>query len=253
MDDPIEVPEEYTLDDLFEEPPSVTVKTRKGDKTFWIRTPTEPEKFMSQNVAGKKARELRDLLMDEKTEEHQLLVKTGLEIMTPEEMKLIWITSSLFQKTFELNRRSLDDRDEYFVPRPEGKDNGVIPPTQAEMDGYEKARIDEERKRLLDLQAQQTAIYNDLKQKADQIEESQLAETIEPLIVDQKSREEWNNQYGMQILVRCTFLDSDLAHRAFKDTAQAMKLMNTISGQKVMDALLNAHRGLMLDPDEIKN
>lgn len=254
MVDEIKVPEEYSLDDLLaEEVPSVTVTVGKKEKTFWIRPPTDPERAMAQNAARQKSRLLRDLLLDPESEEHQLLVKAEMENMTGDELRIIWLTSNLFQKAFEANRRSIDNRDEYFVPAPQGKEDGLIPPTSAEMDEYETAKQMQEAQRLKDISDQQTAIYNELKAESESMSDETIKGMIGPLIIDQQTSREWQAQYGLQILARCTFLDQDLTERAFKTTEDAMRLHNTKSGQKVLDALLSAHSGLMLDPDRVKN
>ena len=249
----IEIPEEYSLDDLMADAPEVEVEVGKKTMKFWIRPPTDPEKGMSQNVARRKSRELRARLEDPETEEHELLVKAELENMTPDEMRLIWLTSNLFRKTFELSRRSLNDRDEYFVPAPEGQEDGVIPPTNEDMDRYEQDKLGQEMKRLEDQQEQQTIIFKELQAESQAIPQDDLGKVIYPLIIEQQVSKEWNNQYGLQVLVRCTFSDKDLTKRAFEGTEQAVRLMNTQNGQKVLDALLNAHSGLMLDPDRLKN
>lgn len=254
MAENIKVPEEYSLDDLLaEEVPSVTVAVGKKEKTFWIRPPTDAERAMSQNAARQKSRALRELLLNPESEEHQLLVKAEMENMTSEELRLVWLTSNLFQKAFEVNRKSLDNRDEYFVPSPEGKEDGLIPPTGAEMDEYETAKRVQEEQRLKDVSDAQSAIYEELKQESESMSDETIRGIIGPLVIDQQASREWNSQYGLQILARCTFLDQDLTERAFKTTEEAMRLQNTKSGSKVLDSLLNAHSGLMLDPDRVKN
>jgi hypothetical protein len=250
----IEVPEEYSLDDLLaEEVPSVTVTVGKKEKTFWIRPPTDSERAMSQNAARQVSRKLRERLLDPETEEHQLLVNAEMDNMSSEELRLVWLTSNLFQKALEVQRRSLDSRDDYFVPTPEGKEDGLIPPSGAEMDEYETNKREQEAQRLRDVSEQQTVIYNELKEKSDNMSDDALRDIISPLIIDQQTSREWQAQYGLQILSRCTFLDQDLTERAFKTVEEALRLHNTKSGQRVLDSLLNAHSGLMLDPDRIKN
>lgn len=253
MADKVKLPVEYSLEDLMGDAPEVVVQVGKKQKTFWIKSPTDPEKSMAQNAARQKSRQLRAALEDPETEEHQLLVKAELENMTLDELRLVWLTSNLFQKTFELNRRSMDDRDEYFVPAPEGKEGGIIPPTNEDMDRYEEAKRAQERQRLADVSEQQKVLYAELKTKSETYKLEDMLAIIQPLIIDQQTSREWNNQYGMQVLIRCTYLDNDLTQRAFKTIGDAMRLMNTQSGQKVLDALLNAHSGLLLDPDRLKN
>lgn len=254
MEDEIPLAEEYDLDDvILDEPPEVSIIVNRKEKKYWIRPPTESEKLMSQNAARRKARELRDLLENPETEEHDLLIKGGMENMSPEELRMIWLTSTLFQRSFELNRLSLENREDYFVPRPEGKAEGVIPPTNEEIDRYEKDVQKQEQQRVKDLQAQQKSLLNKLKKESEELDPNDLENVVVPLMVEQKVSEEWNNQYGMQILVRCTYLDKELSKKAFESTEKAAKLLNSKAGQKVLEALLNAHRGLMLDPDILKN
>lgn len=249
----VQVPEEYDLDDVIIDPPSVTVVLGAKSKTFWIRPPTDPEKAMAQAVARKKSRELRARLEDPENEEHQLLVVDEMENLTTAEMRLIWLTSNLFQKTFEINRRSLDDREDFFVPSPEGSEDGVIPPTNEDMDRYEQAKIDSEGDRLEAIAKQQQVAFKELQDKSEEIPEDDLRNLIHPLIIDQQASREWSAQYGMQIIVRCTFLDKELTKKAFETPERALRLQNSTNGQKILDELSAAHSGLMLDPDRLKN
>lgn len=258
MEEEIQVPDELELEDVLTAPEKVSVVIERKsatpvEKEYWIRPPNEIEQSMSQSAARKIARELRERLEDEKSEEHELLIKDNLEEMTLPEMRLIWLTSNLFQKTFELNRRSLNDRDEFFVARPEGKENGVIPPTHAEMDQYEKDKKLSEKDRLVSLQEEQKRVFAQLKTQAEELNTEDLANVVQPLMIEQMIAEELNNQYGLQVLIRCTFLDPDLTKRAFQNTDQAKKMLNTKNGRKVLESLLSAHKGLMLDPDALKN
>lgn len=253
----LQVPEEYTLDDLLmedeDDKQKITVAVGKKTKTYWIRPPTEPEKSMAQNAARQKSRQLRDRLTDPETEEHQLLIQAEIENMNEEEIRKVWLTSNLFQKTFELSRRSLDSREDYFVDRPEGREDGVIPPTSGELDKYEQDKVEQEQKRLKDLQNQQTVIFKELNAKSAELPVGDLVEIIKPIIVEVKASQEWNSQYGLQILIRCTFSDAQRTKRAFEATGDALRLNNSPSGQKILKDLLDAHSGLMLDPDRLKN
>lgn len=258
MEDEILVPDELELEDVLTAPEKVTVVIERKDKppvekAYWIRPPDEIEKTMAQSASRIIARELREKLYDPDSEEHKLLVVDRLQDMTTDEKRLIWLTSNLVQKTFELNRRSLNDRDEYFVERPEGKEDGIIPPTNQEMDQYEDNKQDAEKQRLTSVSEQQKALFNELKKQSEKLSEDDLDNIVEPLMIDQMISEEWNLQFGMQVLIRCTFSDPDLTQRSFMNTQQALKLRNTKNGQKVLESLLSAHRGLMLDPDHLKN
>lgn len=257
MDEEILVPDELELEDALGTPEKVTVvvnqKGKSTERTYWVRPPDELEKTMAQSAARIRGRELRDKLIDPNSEEHQLIVVGRLQDMTDDEKRLVWLTANLVQKSFELNRRSLDDRDEYYVPHPEGKEDGLIPPTNAEMDAYEDAKRDAEKERLGSVQEQQNNLYKELKQQADELDTDDLNNIIEPVMIEQMTAEEWNLQYGMQILVRCTFTDENLTKRAFMNMDQALRLRNSKAGNHVLESLLAAHRGLMLDPDQLKN
>jgi hypothetical protein len=251
------VPEDLGLEDVLTEPERVpvviTVKGKAVEKEYWVRPPDDLEKAMAQNGARKVSRELREVLTDPKSEMHQLIVRAGIEEMTADEMRLLWLTSKLIQESYELSRMSLEDRDDFFVPRPEGKNDGVIPPTLEENDQYEIDKRAAEKDRLTSLADQQKAMFARLRKEADKLSMDDLRNVVEPMIIDQKTQEEWANQYGLQVLVRCTFLDPQLTERAFKDDKAARRLLNTNNGKKVLEALLLAHKGLMLDPDQLKN
>jgi len=257
MVEDIVVPDDLGLEDVLTAPERVTVTVVRNnkpvEKEYWIRPPDEMERAMAQNAARRVSRELRELLINEKSEEHDLIITAGLEEMSLEEMRLLWITSELVQKSFEMSRRSLEDREEFFVERPVGKEEGVIPPTTGEMDQYEIDKREAEKERLTSLNGQQKTLFERLKKESENMDKNDLLNVIEPMIVDQKTAEEWNNQYGMQILVRCTFNDAQLTEKTFTGVDQAMKLFRTNSGKKVLEALLLAHRALMVDPDQLKN
>lgn len=253
MVDEITLPEEYSLDDILNDVPKVTVVVKNKEKNFWIRPPADTERAMAQNAARQKSRQLRAVLEDPETEEHQLLVKVEAENMTDDDIRLVWLTSALFQRILEHNKRSLDNRDEYFVPEPEGKEDGLIPPTNEDMDRYEEAKRKQEKERIADLQVQNESITKELQAKADATPIDDLRKVIYPLIIEQQASREWNNQYGLQVLIRCTFLDQELTERAFQTTEEATRLLNTKDGNKVLQALLEAHNGLQLDADLLKN
>lgn len=254
MDEEILVPDELELEDVLGTPEKVTVFEGKSfERTYWVRPPDELEKTMAQSAARKVARELRDKLLDPESEMRELIIVGRLEEMTDDEKRLIWLTANLMQQSFELNRRSLNDRDEYYVPRPEGKEDGVIPPTDAEMNEYEDAVRDSEKERLTSVSEQQKALFNDLQRQSKELSKEDLDNIIEPLLIEQTASEEWNLQYGMQMLIRCTYTDPDLTERAFPDIKSALRLRNTKRGQVVLESLLATHRALMLDPDQLKN
>lgn len=253
MVEDIQVPDEYTLDDLLADAPSVTVEVGKKSKTFWVRPPTDTEKAMAMNAARIKSRELRDRLMDSETEEHTLLVKGDLSNMTEDEQRLLWFASNLFQKTFEINRRSMDQREDFFVEAPEGSPDGVIPPSNEDWDRYESERRTQEMARLKAAAAEQKKAMKALEKKSKEIPVEDLATEVQPWLVERQASREWQSQYGMQVLVRCTFLDAGLEKRAFDGPEQAMKLHNTAGGRLVLDALLAKHQELLLDPDLLKN
>jgi hypothetical protein len=230
------------------------VTYRGKEKTFYVRTPTEPEKAMAMNAARLKSRELRDRLEDQKSEEFQLLIEAEKANFSIEEKRYVWLASQLVQKSFELRRRSLEDRDDFYVEPPEGQDDGVIPPTNAEIDKYEQEKRAQDLLRLDALQGQQDILFKELKEQADKIPEADLDNLIQPILIDQKTSAEWNSQYGMQILIRCTFLDIEMTQKAFPEgIGQALRLENTKGGQKVLHELLNAHNGLTIDVDELLN
>lgn len=252
----VTAPEEYSLDDLLmeeDERMKVVIKAGKGEKTFWIRPPTETEKVMAQNAARQKSRALRERLIDPENEEHQLLIKAEMDNMTQEEMRSVWLASNLFQKTFELTRRSLDNREDFFVPAPEGQEDGVIPPTSTQMDEYETAKRKVEQDRLENVADEQEKLLKELQEQSQELPIDKLAEVVQPILVELKASAEWNAQYGLQILIRCTFLDQERTKRAFEGTGAALRLENSPGGKKVLDELLQAHSGLMLDPDRLKN
>lgn len=253
----VTVPKEYSLDDLLmeeeDERLKVVVAVGKKEKTFWLRPPTEIEKSMATNAARQKSRELRELLGNPETEEHRLLIQGEIENMTPDEMRQVWLASNLFHKTFEMNRRSLDQREDFFVERPEGSEDGVIPPTSEQMDDYETAKIEQEKERLESLSKQQEIILKELQERAVELSDEEMAEVVRPILVEIKTSAEWNAQYGLQVLIRCTFLDKERTKRAFEATGDALRLENSPSGKKILQELLDAHSGLMLDPDRLKN
>lgn len=249
-----ELPEELTLDDLFADAPKVTVQVGKKVKTFYVRTPTEPEKAMAINAARIKSRELRERLNDPETEEHKLLIEEEINNLTIEEKRYIWLAYNLVQKSSELRRRSVEDRDEFYVEPPEGREGGIIPPTNAELDEYEIAKRGQEVVRMDSLQEQQALAFKELKEQSETIAENDLDNIVRPILIDQKTTTEWNNQYGMQILIRCTFLDVEMKQKAFPEgTEQVLRLENTTGGRKVLHELLQTHNGLTLDVDELGN
>lgn len=258
MVEEIVVPDDLGMEDVLTAPERVTVTIeRKGntpvEKEYWIRPPDDLERAMAQNSARRVSRELRELLLDSESEQYDLIIEAGFEEMTIEEMRLLWLTSELMQQSYEMSRRSLNDRDDFFVEPPEGKDDGVIPPTIGEMDQHEIDKRAAEKERLTSLSDQQKSLFDRLKKEAEDLNTDDLRNIVEPMIVEQKTAEEWNNQYGMAVLARCTFKDPQLTEKAFKDVEAAKKLLNTSNGKKVLESLLLAHKGLMLDPDALKN
>lgn len=253
MEDEIQVPDELELDDVMSKPADVTVVVGNKERTYWLRPPTDKEKDMARSLARRVSRALREQLEDESSEEHDLLIKAPVEEMTVDEKRLIWLSSNIYQKTFELSRMSLENRDEYYVEEPEGKEDGIIPPTLKEQDDYDKAKTDAEKQRLYDLQASQKSAFAELRRESEEMSEEDLDNVVIPLLIEQKVAEELNNQYGLQVMVRCTFDDEALTKRSYETTERALRLLNTKQGKSAMERLLLTHSGLMLDPDQLKN
>jgi hypothetical protein len=252
-EDEILVPDELEMDDILGKPTSVTVVVGNRKRTFWLRPPTDMERDMARALARRTVNELRDRLENEKTEEHDLLIRSAMEEMTPDEKRLIWLTANLFQKTFELSRLSLENRDEYFVAEPEGKMEGIVPPSAKEVADYDKAKKASEKDRLNDLNKSQKDAFAELKRESQELNIDDLDNLVRPLLVEERLGTEWNNQYGLQVLVRCTFDDEDLTKRSYETTERALRLFNTKQGKSAMEKLLMTHTALMLDPDQLKN
>ncbi len=253
MEEEIIVPRELEMEDVLVDPVSVEVVVGNKKRTFWVRPPTDMEQDMARVLSRRRSRELRTLLEDDSTEEHDLLVRGAMEEMTLEEKRLIWLTFNLYQKTYELSRLSLENREEFYVAPPEGKQDGIIPPTNKDMDEYEDAKQDAERDRLGNLQQSQNSVFAELKREAQDMSGDDLDNAIQPILIEQRLAEEANNQYGLQVLVRCTFNDKDCTNRSYETPEQALRLLNTKRGKSAMERLLAAHSALMMDADQLKN
>lgn len=244
--------QEYTLEDIIFEPPHVDIVLQNKERRFWVRPPTPIEKDMCQAVARSRSRELRKILNNPKTEEHKLLIKSQVDDLTDEDLQLLWVAANLYQKIFEINRISLDNREEYFVPEPKGKEDGVIPPTAEEMEQYEEAKEKAEQQRQDDVAAAQEQARKSLENEAKAKPKKELRDSVIATLVEQKCQEEWNAQYGLQLIFRCTYLDKDLGQRAFKTEGYLRRMAVSPDGERLIERLRNEHMGLMLNPDLLK-
>lgn len=242
----------YDLDDLIFDPPAVTVEIKGKSRTFYIRPPDEMERSMAQASSRAQSRDLRKRLESPRSEERRLLITEQLESVNDDELRLIWTTQRLMQEIFKIERRSLENRDEYFVPAPEESEPGV-PPTAEDVERWEDDKDKAEKHREEDVVAAQKAATKALEDQAKTFSHKSLIEQISPQIVEQLAGREWNAEFGFQLIVRCTFLDKNLTKPAFKTIGIVKRLMVTPEGTKLIEELRNAHMGLMLQPDSLGN
>lgn len=247
--------EEYTLDDLVFEPPSVVIEVDGKTKKFWLKPPNETERQMAQNAARAQSRALRKELEDKKSEKRQLLIDEEINNLSEDELRMLWTSKRLFNRIFEAQRTSLENRDDYFVPAPVGPDgeDGIIPPTPEQMDRYEDEKEESEKRRQEELAASQKQAAEALQIESKAVSHKDLISDVVPNLIDQFCQREWNAEYGVQLVTRGTFLDKRLNRPAFKTADNVKALLLTEGGRKIVEELTRGHLGMQLDPDKVKN
>jgi hypothetical protein len=231
-----------TIEDLLQHPSSLEITVGKKSLTVYVRSLTQVEQELSRGSARRASRDLRRLLEDTETEEHQLLVKDELEEYEHAALKNLWITNRLVQRAVEAQRESLENREQGYIPEP---DENAMP---ADLDRYENDVDDMEDKREKNVQQKIVSIKDKLDEEVDSISVEVLREDAITTLIDNICAQTFNREFAVQMVARGTFNDADCTKPTFKASSEVKRLRG-----ETLEALANAHYALMVDPEAIKN
>ncbi len=237
-----------SIEELLLEPQSVTIAGKTKDITLWVRPLTDIERSLAQGAARAQSRSLRKTLSNPDTEEYQLLIKNEVEEYTREQLNQAWVASNLVSRAMQMRRKSLEDRDETYVPEPEPSEDGTVFPTAEEMEAYEEAVEVAEENREKNVSEAIKNVKKQLEEEVAEMDEDGLRKAVEPRLIDSICGNVWNREYSIQSILRGTFKDKEFTKPAFKSVSDVYALKDNAK-QK----LAEAHMALLLDPDSIKN
>lgn len=248
-----------TIDQLLIEPHKVLVPTGKtirkeGEKAYdeevpvWIRPLTEIERSLAQGAARAHSKSMRKVLSNPDSEEHQLLIQSEVEDLTREQLEQAWVASNLINRAMQVRRKSLEDRDDSYIPEPEGSPDGVILPTAEELEAYEEAVEGAEDQREENVKEAVKNVRTQLEEEVVGMDDDVLKAEVVPKFIDSICGNVWNREYSLQQILRGTFKDKKLTQRAFESIGDVYALKDSAK-QK----LAEEHMGLLIDPDAIKN
>lgn len=229
-----------TIESLLVRPQSVELP---GGVKVWVRPLSQIERELCQGAARRASRDLRKLLEDPKTEQHQLLVVEELQEYDIKQLRDLWIGSRLIQKALQINRESLENRDETYVPEPEGNDL-----TPEAMDRYEDEVEEVEQQRETGVAGAIGTASKQLDEEVQGISEDALREQAHPALIEHQLSEVWTREFAAQMLVRATFNDKECRKFTFKTSNEVFMLR-----PDVLKHLTDSHYGLMVEPEAIKN
>ena len=237
-----------TIAELLADPDPLLIPVRVKDKKsgeivekeirVFPRRPTDVEMDMCRQAANRARREQRQLLLDEKSEEHALLLREPLEDADPEALRSLWVQGQLIQRAAEIQRESLEERE--YVPEPEGD---IITP--AEQDAYDESLIGAEDDRRTNLIKAIETAKRVLDEEAKTIPEGALLKSVMPKHAETIAQGKWNDVYTANVIARCTFSDANYRKPYFKTVSEVDMLRSRHPG--AYQRLADTHRALLLD------
>lgn len=231
-----------TIADLLVKPQSLSLSM--GDRTLklWVRPLSTTERELCQATARGVSRRLQRELEDPKTENHRLLIADELEVFNKGQLQELWVNAHLLDRAIKINVKSLEDRDQTFVPEPEGENVTV-----SEINAYENTIDDNEESRETNVNAAVNAARKLLQEEVKTITLKELKSSAAPNLIEQIVSQEWQREYSVAMLARGTFLDQDCQKPAFKTNEQVKMLR-----PDALEQLTSAHYGLILEPEALK-
>jgi hypothetical protein len=233
-----------TLDDLLVKPTKVEVPSfGKEPLVVYIRRLTQVERDLCTAAARRASREMRRKLEEPESEERQLLVDDEINEYDLEAMRAAWVNTKLVRRALKIHRLSLENRDETYVPEPEGDD--VMP---ADVEKWENLVDKTEEEREQRVQESIVAAQRQLNDEVQELSEEELRRNASPSLIDTICSDIWTNEYVAQMISRGTFQDADATKPAFKTASDVKRLL-----PKALEAISKAHMGLLIDPESVKN
>lgn len=209
----------------------------------WIKPMTQIERDLSQAYARRVSRDLRKKLQDPESEEHQLLIAEELEEYDQAALTSLWIQNRLVARATAIRRESLENRDQTYVPDPEGPD---VTNSDIEKHEDEVEEVEEQREESVSAAIKSAKMELDEEVKAISVED--LRSEAVPALIDNILATIWLREFNVQMISRATFLDEACQKFAFKTSAEVYNLR-----QDVVDKLATHHYGLMVEPEALKN
>lgn len=232
------------LDTLFLKPvPVVLDKDTDNEMTVWIKAMTQIDRDMCQAYARRASRETRKKLLDPDSNERQLLVVEELEEYDRDQLSVLWINNRLAARTTAIKRESLENRDQTFIPEPEGSDV-----TNAEIEQHELEVEEVEEQREESVQSMVKSAKKELEEEVAEVSIEDLRVEAEPALIENILSSVWMREFNCQMISRGTFLDEKCTKPVFKTSSEVNDLRPT-----VLDLLATSHYGLMVEPEALKN
>lgn len=234
----------HTLDDLLIKPVPVDIEGF-GDKPlrFYIRRLTQVERDLCTASARRASREMRKKLEDTSTEEHMLLIEDEIAEIDMAALRAAWVSARVTRKSLTIYRLSLENRDQTFIPEPEGDD--VLP---ADVERWENAVEDAEEDREKAVREAIASAQRELNEAAEKLTLEELRDGAGPALIDNICADIWTTEYVAQMIARGTFTDKDTQKPAFKTATEVKRLQ-----PKALELLSKSHMGLLIEPEAVKN
>lgn len=213
------------------------------DLTVYVRPLTNLERDFCQAYARRAARTFRKRLEDRESSDHQLLIVEELEEYEVEQLSSLWVSNRLVTRASAIRRRSLEDRDQQYIPEPEGLDV-----TNAQMERYETEVEEAEEQREKSVSSSVISARDELLEEVKGISLDTLREEAIPALIDNVVNQEWMLEFNAQMVARATFTDEDCKKLAFKDAAETQTIK-----PEIFKKLTDNHYGLMIEPEALKN
>lgn len=231
-----------TLQDLMVKPQPVEIKVGDDSLKVWVRTLSQIERSLAEAGARTASRQLRKVLEDPKSEDHQLLIASEIEDYGVEKLRDLWVQSRLVERAIEINRKTLEDRDKTFVPEPDGESV-----TMAEVERWENEVEEIEEKRESGVLAAINAARVQLEEEVKNIKTATLKKQAIPDLIDNVIGQFWQREFAAQMLSRGTFKDSACTKTFFR-TSEEVKMLRP----DILELLTNSHYALVLEPEALK-
>jgi bisphosphoglycerate-dependent phosphoglycerate mutase len=232
------------LDQLLLGPQKIELPSFTDEPIYvWVRRLTQVERDLCTAAARRASRDMRRVLENKESEERQLLVEDEISEYDLEAMRAAWVTARLTRRAMKIYKQSLEDRDQTYIPEPEGDD--VMP---ADIEQWENAVEDTEADREKNVVTAIESAQRQLNKEVEEISLEELQDVSIPTLIDTICSDIWTNEYTAQMICRGTFKDADAIKPAFKTAQEVKRLL-----PKAMAELSKAHMGLLVDPEAVKN